>query len=102
MKAIEFDFNTRELVLSNGKTNITNNPSVQNGMIILNTKCVNVLSPILGIGFNPINSQADVVVEQLNRWKKQCKQEGAKESTFSLGEFDNKTQTYPISTKIIY
>jgi len=84
MKALQFNTETREIVLSNGKTQTTPNPSIQNGIIIRDARCVNVYSPILGVGFNPINSQENSIVYQLNKWKKQCLQDGATTAEFDL------------------
>lgn len=72
-----FDTNKRDLVIKNGNLVLTDNPSVQNGLIIRDARCVNVYSPVTGIGFNPINSQSSQIVFDLNRWKKQVKQDGA-------------------------
>jgi hypothetical protein len=84
MKAIEFDIETQEIVIKKGKTNITLNPSTQNGMIILNTKCINVYSPAIGVGANIINSQISGAIKELNRWKKQCNDDGAKVANFTI------------------
>jgi hypothetical protein len=84
MRSLQFNTDTREIVISNGITQTTNNPSIQNGVIIRDARCINVFLPILGVGFNPINSQSDSVVFELNRWKNQCLQDGAKEATYNI------------------
>lgn len=98
MRSLQFDTETREIVLSNGKTQTTNNPSIQNGIIIRDARCINVYSPVLGIGLNPINSQSDKIVFQLNKWKTQCLQDGATTAEFDL----NMTGVSNVTTDIDY
>jgi hypothetical protein len=83
MTDLAFDINTRELVIQNGQLVIAKDSSVQNGLIIRDAKCVNVYTPILGIGFNPINSQAGSINFELNRWKHQCINDGATSAEFN-------------------
>lgn len=83
MKDLSFNINTRELEVVNGQISITKDSSVQNGGIIKDTRCINVLSPILGVGFNPINSQMNENISELNRWKAQCKSDGAKVANYT-------------------
>src|ERR1017187_4370195 len=83
MTDLTFDVNTRELVVQNKKLVVTKNSSVQNGLIIRDAKCINVYTPILGIGFNPINSQSDSINFELNRWKQQCINDGATNASFN-------------------
>lgn len=98
MRAIAFDYETREIQIVNGKTVITENPSVQNGMIILNTNCINPYKPDLGIAFNPINSQQSSVNFELNRWKNQCLKDGAKVANFTA----TSTGVSNVATDITY
>ena len=102
MKDLAFDTTTRELMLSNGDFALTDNPSIQNGMIIKDCKGINILSPILGIGFNPINAQANSIVFDLNRWKKQCKQDGAIVADFFLKQSGIPTSVSNIDYNIAY
>jgi hypothetical protein len=83
MTDLSFNINNRELVIQNGDFVITKDSSMQNGLIIRDAKCVNVYTPILGIGFNPINSQAGSINFELNRWKQQCINDGAKSAEFN-------------------
>jgi hypothetical protein len=84
MSDLEFDTELMDLVIKNGDLSFTSNPSVQNGMIFLKCKCINVYNPILGIGFNPIGAHASDIVSQLSRWKSQLKQDGAKVAEYTV------------------
>ena len=102
MRALQFDTTNREIVISNGRTQTTNNPSAQNGIIIRDARCINVFSPVLGIGFNPINSQSGTVNYDLNRWKKQCLQDGAKDCDFVVTGSGIPNESISIDYNIIY
>jgi hypothetical protein len=83
MKDLQFDPNTRELVIENSNLAVTKDSSIQNGLIIRDAKCINVYFPTLGIGFNPINAQSTSINYELNRWKKQCISDGASVANFT-------------------
>lgn len=78
---ILFNSVTREIVFaSNGDFETTDNPSVQNGAIILEARVFNIQKPQYGIGFNSqiIGGPRSQAALQLNRWVQQIQSEGAK------------------------
>lgn len=78
MNDITFDIVNREIVLKNNDFEQTVNPSVQNGGILLYSRCANPVLPILGIGIlEVINAGMSKVAYELNRWQSQAKDDGA-------------------------
>lgn len=78
---IQFDPITREVQFSeNGDFATVSNPSTQNGGIMLEARCMNILFPIYGIGFNSqiIGSDVAQATFQLNRWNSQISQDGGR------------------------
>lgn len=68
---IEFDVVTREIIFApNGDFSTVDNPSTQNGAILLEARCMNITNPSYGIGFNSqiIGSDSAQAAFQLNRW----------------------------------
>ena len=102
MSDLLFDTETMDLVIKNGDLVFTDNPSVQNGMIFLKCKCINVYNPILGVGFNPIGAHNEDIVSQLSRWKQQVKQDGAKIAEYTLMQTGFPMSTADISIKVSY
>lgn len=71
---IEFNPVTREIVfLEDGDFATVSNPSTQNGMILLEARCMNILQPSFGIGYNSqiLGSSKSEAAFQLNRWNSQ-------------------------------
>lgn len=86
MTDIEFDVINREIVLAgNGDFSVTANPSVQNGGIILLSRCGIINSPMLGVGLEDvINAPTSKTAYELNRWQNQCVQDGATVAQYSI------------------
>lgn len=82
MLDIVFDIITREIVMTgSGVTSdfaTTDNPSVQNGGILLRSKVAVLTNPMYGIGLpeQVMGSHASVVTAELNRWKAMCIKDG--------------------------
>eukprot|EP01037_Dinobryon_pediforme_P011474 gene11474-11570_t len=80
---VEFDIIKRDIVMTgSGDTSdfvLTQNPSVQNGGILLRSKVAILNNPMYGIGLveEVMGSHASIVTRELNRWKAQCMQDGA-------------------------
>jgi hypothetical protein len=75
---ILFDIETREVIMQNGDFEITDNPSVQNGGNLLNSRCANIVKPMFGIGFDEVmNGDANRATFELNRWRQQAFADGA-------------------------
>jgi len=84
MKDILFDITTREIVMKNNDFATTENPSVQNGGIILYSQCANPLVPMMGVGIlNIINGNMTKAAYELNRWQAQAKTDGATIATWT-------------------
>jgi len=82
MNDITFDINTRDLVISSGDFATTGNPSVQNGSIIKEARCLSPLSPIWGIGLmDIINAPVEKTNYEMSRWSQQAKDDGAVKAT---------------------
>lgn len=79
MQDIYFNTVTREISIKNGDIVLTDNPSEQNGGILLYAKGFNLSFPLLGVGINDvINAGAGTdAVFELNRWKQQALNDGA-------------------------
>lgn len=84
MLDIQFDITTREILLSAplGSDSLdvitTDNPSVQNGGILLYARCPNVVYPMFGIGIEDIiNTNSAAAAFEMNRWQQQTKLDGA-------------------------
>ena len=83
MYDLQFDIETRELVLTAplGSESLdvvtTNNPSVQNGGILLYGRCINCVYPMFGVGIeDAINSTTSNAAYEMNRWQQMCKNDG--------------------------
>lgn len=71
MNDIVFDTNVRDILFApDGDFLLTSNPSVQNGSILLQARCMNILQPQFGIGYNSqvLGSDETQAAFQLNRW----------------------------------
>ena len=83
MMDVLFDIVARDIVMTgNGETgdfSVTENPSVQNGGILLRSKVAVLNSPMAGIGLpeQVMGSHPSVVTAELNRWKGMCSRDGA-------------------------
>ena len=79
MDDILFDITTREIVLRNNDFDTTDNPSVQNGGILLYGRGMNPLLPMYGIGLIPevIDGNTRDLVYELNRWQAMALLDGA-------------------------
>lgn len=79
MHDILFSIVTREIVMDNDDFAVTENPSVQNGGILLYSLGAIPLLPMYGVGLVPqvINGARRDLVYQLNRWQQQAYQDGA-------------------------
>lgn len=77
MLDILFDINARDCIMNNGDFTTTNNPSVQNGGLLLLARATNILNLIMGIGINQVRggSVAQAAYE-MNRWVSQVKTDG--------------------------
>lgn len=97
---LEFDINTRDLRIENGDFVMTSNPSVQNGSILKEARCVSPLNAVYGIGLmESINSPVSVLVYEMNRWISQVKKDGAKIARFDV---TNKNKVSKIDIEISY
>lgn len=89
MQDILFDIITREVVMFKEATptedmKLTSNPSVQNGGILLFSRCANVTNPIPGIGMEQVmNGNSYNATFEMNRWKQQCLADGATLATWN-------------------
>lgn len=80
MKDLTFDPVSRDLIFApNGDFLINENPSTQNGTILLEGRAMNITNPAFGIGFNSQVQGGDEAQAafQLNRWVQQCIADGA-------------------------
>lgn len=86
MNDIAFSIVTREIGMANNDFAVTDNPSVQNGGILLYAPCFNLVLPIFGVALVPqvINGARRDLVFTLNRWQQQCYQDGATLAQWSL------------------
>lgn len=83
MEDIEFNIITREIdftgVGNNSDFTLTQNPSVQNGGIIMYSRAANIYLPIFGIAVEQfINGNQTNAAKELARWKQQVVQDGGK------------------------
>lgn len=81
MKDIVFNPISRDLEFAeNGDFLLTENPSTQNGGILLEARCMNILKPAFGIGFNSqiLGGPRENAALQLNRWVSQVNADGGK------------------------
>ena len=82
MYDILFDTVKRDIVMTGsgdtGDFATTTNPSVQNGGILLYSRCAVLTNPMYGIGVEQLmNAHPAVAVSEMNRWQAMCKQDGA-------------------------
>lgn len=85
MEDILFDLVSREIVFSGSGNNsdfdLTQNPSVQNGGVIMYGRAFNIYQPIYGIGVEEfMNGNMTNAAAQLARWKQQVQADGGKGS----------------------
>ena len=75
---IEFDIVTREIVMKNNDFATTANPSVQNGGILLYSRCAILSSPMSGVGVEDMmGANMSKVAFEMNRWQVMAKNDGA-------------------------
>jgi len=95
MTDILFDIKTREIIMFKPGTSVedvvlTDNPSVQNGGILLFSRVANVTMPIGGIGMEQVmNGSTYNAAFELNRWKAQAYKDGAKIASWKSSTVNN-------------
>lgn len=78
MNDILFDIVNREIVLKKNDFELTANPSVQNGGILLYSRCGNPDLPMLGVGIiEIIGAGGSKEAYEMNRWQAQTLGDGA-------------------------
>ena len=78
MKDVLFDLENREIVIAGNDFETTENPSVQNGGIILYSSGANPLRPALGVGIiKVVNGNVTNLAYEMNRWQTQLNEDGA-------------------------
>jgi hypothetical protein len=78
MYDISFDIESREIIMKNNDFATTDNPSVQNGGIMLYSRCANLQFPMAGIGVEDmIGAGLTKATYELNRWQAMAKNDGA-------------------------
>jgi len=103
MNDIGFDIEKREVILKDGDFFIADNPSVQNGGIILETKNAFVSNPTLGVGIlGVMGAPVSQVSFEMNRWKSQCLNDGAKKASYKIIATNNDYSEIKITTDISY
>lgn len=68
---IVWDAELRDISFApNGDFEVTDNPSAQNGAIMLQARAFNILQPVFGIGFNSqvLGGTSAEAAFELNRW----------------------------------
>jgi hypothetical protein len=84
MGDLQFNAETRDLVIKNGDFVLETDPSVQNGAIIRDAHCFSIRYPIYGIGLQRlINANISTINYEMNRWIQQVKTDGAKKASFT-------------------
>lgn len=77
MKDLSYNIELQDWDFANGDFVVTDNPSVQNGGIILLTRAFNINNLILGIGINQIRGGSVAQANfEMNRWKQQINSDG--------------------------
>jgi hypothetical protein len=97
---IFFNINNRDILIENGDFALIDNPSVQNGSLLKECRCLNPLSPIFGIGLGEIiNSPLSVVDYEMSRWSDMAKKDGAQIAKYSI---TNANKVTAINIEISY
>jgi hypothetical protein len=87
---IQFDIVTREIVMKDNDFTTTENPSVQNGGILLYSRCTNLGQPMAGIGMEEvIGADMTKTAYELNRWQQMAKDDGATIAKWSAIQLPN-------------
>jgi hypothetical protein len=82
---IFWDIVNRDIQFQNGTTVLIDNPSTSNGGIIAYSSGAFVSNPVLGVGIlRIIGSSLSSVNFEMNRWAKQCYDDGAKVATYII------------------
>ena len=103
MLDLAFDIETREVQTENGDFQIAENPSIQNGGILLYSQNALILNPTLGIGINGvIGSPVSKVAYEMNRWKKQAMDDSAKNASYTITNDSNDYANVEIKFDISY
>jgi hypothetical protein len=90
MGDLKFDIVTREVVLENGDFVFESNPSQQNGALMLYSKNGFCLNPAIGIGIESVKgAPVSTVAFEMNRWKKQCLLDSAKDASYKITTSSN-------------
>lgn len=92
MKDLYYDIEAQDLVVQNGDFVLTDNPSTQNGGIILLARGINSKNPILGINVEQIRSGSVLQANyEMNRWKQQVIADGGRASVTSKTDMAGNT-----------
>lgn len=92
MKDLYYDIEAQDLVVKNGDFVITDNPSVQNGGIILLARGPNSTNPILGINVRQIQGGSVLQANyEMNRWKQQVVSDGGRASVTTQQDNEGNT-----------
>lgn len=80
MKDILYDIKKRDVVMTaNNDFATTDNPSVQNGGLLLLARANNIKNLIMGIGINQIRGGTVAqAAYEMSRWKQQVKEDGGR------------------------
>ena len=77
MSDIRLNIETRDFVIENGDMAIIENPSEQNGAVLLYAKNFNLQYPLLGVGIDEVLSgNIQTISTTLDAWKTQVEQDG--------------------------
>lgn len=80
-----YDIDAQDLVVQTGGLITTDNPSVQNGGLILLARAFNSLNPILGINVNQVRGGSVLQANyEFNRWKSQVISDGGKAAVSAI------------------
>lgn len=78
MYDIQFDVVTREIVMKDNDFLTTSNPSIQNGGILLYSRCCHLSHPMAGIGVEEVmGSDLTKTTFEMNRWQQMVKDDSA-------------------------
>lgn len=85
MKDLVYDIELQDWAFQDGDFVMTDNPSVQNGGIILLARAFNVDNLILGIGINQIRGgSVSQATFEMNRWKQQIYADSGRATVTSI------------------
>ena len=101
MLDVAFDIVTREIVMKDNDFATTDNPSIQNGGILLYSRCARLQFPMAGIGIEYLmGADMTIAAFEMNRWQIMAKNDGATIARWSAVPFiDNQVA---IQTEVSY